>query len=345
MVLLLLAGMGVFAYLITQVFGGDGQTAVFVWLGGCGLALAFPLLALALAVRAFRGIAAPLASLMEAADAVAEGDFGVRVPEHGPGDFGRLAHAFNRMAKELDRAEQQRRNLTADVAHELRTPLHIIQGNLEGMVDGIYEPSEEQIGMILDETLQLARLVDDLQTLSLAETGQLSLVLEALSVSDLLNDVKTSFSGPAEEAGIHITLSNAEELQGLELVGDAGRLDQVLSNLVANAVRHTHPGGVIEIGASDSPWGVRITIRDTGEGISSQDLPYVFDRFWKGDRSVSGSTGAGAGLGLAIARQLVQAHGGDIWVESEPGAGTLFTIDLPGDRERSGGPRQAPAVQ
>jgi two-component system sensor histidine kinase BaeS len=328
---LLLGGMAALAFLLARFSGGDVQTAALVWLGGCGLSLALPLLAAALAVRAFRGIATPLAEVMAAADAVAEGDLSVRVPQHSPGDFGRLAQSFNRMAEELEHADLQRRNLTADVAHELRTPLHIIQGNLEGVLDGVYEPTPEHIDATLDETRALARLVDDLRTLSLAEAGQLPLVWEPVDVPELLADVSTSFSGQAEAAGIDLSVEVGEDPPSMEITADVGRLDQVLSNLIANGLRYTPPGGAITLRAEPLEGGVRIIVADTGEGIPSEDLPYIFDRFWRGDRSRSHAGGAGSGLGLAIARQLIHAHGGRISVQSQPDQGTIFTIELPAD--------------
>jgi two-component system sensor histidine kinase BaeS len=343
-VLLVLGGMAALAFLLTRLAGGDEHIAGLVWVGGCGLSLALPILALGLAVRAFRRIATPLAEVMSAADAVANGDLSVRVPVHGPGDFQRLAVSFNRMTAELARADQQRRNLTADVAHELRNPLHIIQGNLEGIIDGVYEPTPEHVNATLEETRALARLVDDLNTLSLAEAGQLPMKWEPVDVPALLADVSTSFSGPADAAGIVLT---AVSTPGLTLTADIGRLDQVLGNLVANALRHTPRGGTITLRAepvnpAGEPDAVRIVVSDTGEGIPAEDLPYVFDRFWRGDRSRARAGGAGSGLGLAIARQLIHAHDGRIGVDSAVGRGTTFTIELPADHLDPGGPSSIP---
>jgi signal transduction histidine kinase len=329
MALLVLGGMGTLAFLLSRLFGGGGRAAVLTWVGGCGLSLALPLLAAALARRAFQDIATPLADVMSAADAVAEGDLSVRIPARGPHEFGRLARSFNRMVAELERSDQQRRNLTADVAHELRTPLHIIQGNLEGVLDGVYQSTTDHIGATLEETRLLTRLVEDLRTLSLAEAGQLVLVQERVDVAELLADVGTSFSGQAEAAGIDLRVEIVGGPSDLTITGDAGRLDQVLSNLMANAVRYTHSGGNITLRAEPLNDGIRIIVRDTGEGIPAEDVPYVFDRFWRGDRSRSRAGGTGSGLGLAIARQLVQAHGGWIEIESELGEGTTFTIELP----------------
>jgi two-component system OmpR family sensor kinase/two-component system sensor histidine kinase BaeS len=324
---LILGGMAALGFLFSRLFEGSGKMAVTLWFGGCGLVLALALLAGLLARRTFRNIAIPLADVMTAADAVAEGDLSVRVEENKPGEFGQLARSFNRMVGELERSDQQRRNLTADVAHELRTPLHIIQGNLEGVLDDVYEPTEEHIQATLEETQQLSRLVEDLRTLSLAEAGQLPLVRESVDVTELLADVRTSFSGQAEAAGIDLRVEIGGNLP--TITGDVGRLDQVLGNLVANAVRHTPSGGQIILDAEPIKRGVRIRVSDTGEGIPAEYLPHIFDRFWKGDRSRTRAGGAGSGLGLAIAWQLVNAHGGTICVESEPEKGTTFAIELP----------------
>ena len=335
-VLLVVGGMAALAFTLTRFFGGDGQTATFVWVGGIVLALGLPFLAVALALEAFQRIAVPLADLMMAAEAVAQGDLSARVEVRQHGQFSLLAESFNRMLEELERADRRRRNLTADVAHELRTPLHIIQGNLEGVLDDVYEPDKEHIEATLEEARALARLVEDLRTLSLAEAGQLPLVGETVDVVELLADVGTSFSGQAAAAGIDLRVEPGldpgradGDQAALTITGDVGRLDQVVSNLVANAIRHTPAGGAITLQAKPIPDGVRITVQDTGEGIPAEDLPYIFDRFWKGDRSRSRASGAGSGLGLAIARQLVQAHGGWIDAQSEVGEGTRFIIELP----------------
>lgn len=324
-VLLFLLGLAGLAYVLTNLFGGDGQATFLVWLAGCGMALAFPLLAVFIVMRSFRSTFDPLAKVMAAADEVAEGDFSVRVPERGSGEFGRLARSFNRMVAELERADTQRRNLMADVAHELRTPLHIMQGNLEGIADGVYEADEEQIEVLSAEIGQLSRLVEDLRTLSLAEAGQLPMKWEQVDVPELLADVATSFSGQAEAAGVNLEYSVDREAAPLHIQGDPGRLDQVLGNLVANALDHTPPDGEIHMHGSRNQEGILIEVSDNGSGIAAEDLPYIFDRFWRGE----GARQAGSGLGLAIAKYLVQAHGGEISVESQLNEGTTFTIRLP----------------
>ena len=325
---LFLLGMAGLAYVLTNLFGGGGQATALVWVIGCGMAVAFPLLVGLTAMRTFRSMFDPLAKVMAAADAVADGDFSVRVPERGAGEFGRLSRSFNRMVSELERADRQRRNMTADVAHELRTPLHIMQGNLEGIADGVYAADEEQIERLLGETRQLARLVEDLRTLSLAEAGQLPMKWEPLDLQEMLADVATSFSGQAEAAGVGLSCEVIGEAEQVKIMGDAGRLDQVLSNLVANALDHTPTGGMIHIQAARFEEGIEIDVSDTGSGIAAEDQEYIFDRFWRGE----GGRQTGSGLGLAIAKHLVQAHRGEIGVESKLNRGTTFTIRLPGNQ-------------
>jgi len=329
--ILILVASGVISFLTFHFTGnvGDGEyngPPVWIWLR-C-LAVLLPVIAVGAGLRAFRSVATPLAEIMDAADAVAGGNLHVSVQERGSREFRQLARSFNRMSAELARTDEQRRNLAADVAHELRTPLHIIQGNLEGILDGVYQATPEHIEATLDETRLLARLVEDLRTLSLAESGQLPLRRERVDVGDLLADVTTSFSGQAEAAGIELRVENGTT-ESLTIQGDAGRLDQVLSNLVSNAIRHTPQGGRITLRARTVDGFVQMTIVDTGEGIAAADLPFIFDRFWRADRARTHGGGASSGLGLSIANQLIKAHGGKIEVASQVGQGTTFTITLP----------------
>lgn len=330
MVLLLIAALAIAGFLFsTRMDHGRAPLGAVIWLAGCGLIFTLPLIAIYVGRRAFRRIAAPLADLMAASNAVAQGDLTVRVSEQVPGQFNQLARSFNHMTEELARVEQQRRNLTADVAHELRTPLHIIQGNLEGIIDGVYDPTADHIDATLEETRRLARLIDDLQTLSQVEMGRLTLHLEPVDVAELLQDAATSFSGQAEAQGIELVV----ELPGGKMVvlGDNGRLLQILSNLLVNALRHTPSGGHILLKAAQDGENVQLLVRDNGEGIPSDDLPFIFDRFWRGDRARtrSSDSGSGGGLGLAIAKQLVLAHHGTITATSQPHQHTTFTITLP----------------
>jgi two-component system sensor histidine kinase BaeS len=331
MALLILGGIAILAWLIALWLIGDSQMPVLIWIGGALLGVALPLVGWGIAGHAFQDIARPLADLMDAADAVAKGDLHVHVSEESPGDFGTLAQTFNRMARELERAEVQRRNLTADVAHELRTPLHIIQGNLEGLLDGVYQPTAEHINAILDETRWLARLIDDLRILSLAESGKLVLHKEVIAVDELLADISTSFSGQAEAKGIRLCIAKNDQMSGVTVNADVGRLYQVFGNLVVNALRYTPPGGTITLQGERVQGFVRLIVHNTGHGIAPEDLPSIFDRFWRGDPARSRTEGVGGGLGLAIARQLVLAHGGRIEVESQPGQGATFIVLLPSD--------------
>jgi signal transduction histidine kinase len=305
----------------------------FRWIGPL-LVFAFLLL---IALRRLGALAAhrytvPLSETMKAADALAEGDLSARVPEGGSGEFRRFTRSFNRMAQALEISDRQRRELLADVAHELRTPLTVIQGNLEGLRDGVYKATPEHLEMVLDETQKLSRLVDDLRLLTLAEAGQLPLDLQVLDVPQLLADVRDAFACQAREAGLHLALDMPASLP--PLVADPQRLGQVLGNLVANALRHTPPGGHVTLGATlppdgDAPHAVRLWVADTGQGIPAADLPRIFDRFWRGDPARSHEAGTGSGLGLAIAKSLIEAHGGRIWAESQVEQGTIVSCVLP----------------
>ncbi len=278
---------------------------------------------------AARRITSPLSETMKATDALARGDLSARVPVEGSGEFRHFVRSFNHMAEALETADRQRRELLADVAHELRTPLTIIQGNLEGLRDGVYEATPEHLELVLDETRQLSRLVDDLRLLTLAEAGQLSLDFQRLDVPQLLADVRDAFAFQADEAGIALLLEVPDSLPSL--TADPQRLEQVLGNLATNALRHTPPGGEVTLGATEvsGAKALRLWIADTGEGIATEDLRRVFDRFWRGDPARSHGLGAGSGLGLAIAKSLVEAHGGHIWAESQVGEGTTVSCLLP----------------
>jgi len=274
-----------------------------------------------------RGMSRPLTNLTAATQAVAAGDLSVRVPVHYHGEVRELAIAFNAMTEELARTDELRRNLTADVAHELRTPLSVIRGKLEGVLDGVYPSTPEHLSPILEETKLLARLVEDLRLLSLAETGQLPLEKRATDVGALLRDAQVNFGPQAADRGVRLALDLPSELP--EVMADRRRVAQVLGNLLTNALRHTPSGGCVTLSAAASEGMMRVTVADTGAGIPPEDLPYIFERFWRGEKSRS-RAGGGAGLGLAIAKHLIQAHGGEIGVETdEMGEGTTFYFTLP----------------
>ena len=297
------------------------------WLLLCGAPCGLVIVGLVIIINLYIRFGRPMEELFAAINAVGEGNLAARVPENRSDMFSDLSKRFNKMVAELERAEQQRRNLTADIAHELRTPLHLIQGNLEGILDGIYEPTAEHINNTLDETRLLTRLANDLQMLSLAETGHLPLHPRPFAAADLLADLTTSFGAQATAQGLALVTRAGPDVP---LTADYDRLNQVLSNLIANALRYTPTGGQVELAAeplAEPPGAVRLTVRDTGAGIAPEDLPFIFDRLWRGDKSRSDRVHTG--LGLAIARQLVQAHGGQIEAQSTLGQGTTFTIDLP----------------
>jgi signal transduction histidine kinase len=298
-----------------------------IWLLVCGAPVAVVILAVFTLFTLYMRFGKPLGDMFNAIDSVAEGNLSVRVKENKSDMFSELVKRFNKMVEELERAEQQRRNLTADIAHELRTPLHIIQGNLEGVLDGVYEATPDHINNTLDETKLLARLVEDLQTLSLAETGQLPLHPTRFLLADLMHDLTSSFSAQAKAQGVELSSRLADSAQDLN--ADYDRLNQVLSNLISNALRHTPSGGKISIEAESiqgQERSARIKVKDSGAGIPSDDLPFIFDRFWRGDKSRSDRSNSG--LGLAISKQLILAHKGTIEVEGDVGKGTCFTIEL-----------------
>lgn len=321
---LFVGGAAALLYLLFSEYSGIRN----FWLLFCGAPAVVAVFGIAAIFSLYTRFGRPLEALFKTINAVEAGDLSARVPEKNSDMFSDLIKRFNKMVGELERAEQQRRNLTADIAHELRTPLHVIQGNLEGLLDGVYQPTPEHVNNTLDETRLLTRLVNDLQTLSLAETGQLPLHPSRFLLADLVDDLTTSFSSQAASQDIDLQTSISDPHQ--QLAADYDRLNQVLSNLISNALRHTPAAGTItiETGSGSNPdRSVRIVVKDTGAGIASADLPFIFDRFWRGDKSRTGRTHSG--LGLAITKQLIQAQNGTIEVQSEVGQGTTFTIDLP----------------
>lgn len=277
-----------------------------------------------------RGLSAPLGRLAAAVRRISGGRLDERVAVKGAAEFVELAAAFNDMAANLQQAETLRRNLVADIAHELRTPLSIIQGNLQAILDDIYPLDKAEIADIYEETLILNRLISDLRELAQAEAGQLSLDLEPTDLTSLVAKAVDLFAELAREKSIRLQVDLPPHLP--PLLADQHRLQQVLHNLIANALRYTPPAGAIKILVDEDQPGrvVRVSVRDTGPGIPAQDLPHVFDRFWRADKARSREQG-GSGLGLAIARQLIEAHGGQIGVESEglAGRGSCFWFTLP----------------
>lgn len=268
-----------------------------------------------------RRFGSPLGDVVSAAERAGSGDLSVRVREAGPPFLRSIARAFNTMLGRLKTQDDQRRQLMADIAHELRTPLSVIQGRLEGIVDGVYPSNDEQIKQLLDDTRVLSRLVEDLRTLANAESGAFVLQREPTDLAVLIADVMSSFRAQAEAKHVTLTRTIADGVPIIEL--DPVRMREVLTNVIANALQHTSEGGSVSVTVSPIESGIRIQVIDTGEGIDAADLPKIFDRFSKGPQS------RGSGLGLAIARRLVVAHGGTIEAASERGRGTTITMALP----------------
>jgi two-component system OmpR family sensor kinase/two-component system sensor histidine kinase BaeS len=283
------------------------------------------IVALLLGLLLARQLTAPLRALTDAVHRLAGGDV-PQVEVRGQDEIAELGQAFNQMARSLARQEELRRNLMADIAHELRTPLTVIRGDLEAFLDGVFEPTPEALASLQEETLLLARLVDDLRALAQAEAGQLKLAWESTDLAELLGGIVESFDLQAAAQGQSLILDLPLELPLVE--ADPVRVRQVVANLVSNALGHAPESGQVVVSGAPRPDRVQISVADDGPGIAPEELPHVFDRFWRGGKPRI----EGSGLGLAIARELVRAHGGRIWVESEPGEGTTFFFALPLER-------------
>ena len=270
--------------------------------------------------RTVRGVAVPVGDLIAAAGRVEVGGYDARVPERGPRQMRSVARAFNAMAVRLEAHESQRRQLLADVTHELRNPLTVMQGNIEALIDGVHPTDAAHLELILDESKVLARLIDDLRTLSLAEAGALALVREPIDVATVAKDVLAASADRAKRAGVDLRPVEA----GTAMAdADPLRIREVLSNLVGNSLRYTPSGGSISI-ALRAGTMVEVSVRDTGAGIAPDALERVFERYSRSTES------PGAGLGLAIAKSLIEAHGGTIRAESADGQGTRVVFTLPG---------------
>lgn len=282
-----------------------------------------------------RRLTSPLRRLVSAIEQIKEGRHGVQIPVTTKDEYGEVASAFNRMSLQLGRAEDARRNLVADVAHELRTPLSIMRGKMDMLQQQGEAIEPEQLLPLQDELIRLTRLVDDLHQLSLAEAGKLSFEFSRTDVRALLEQTLERLLPRAQDAGIAMTL--VSQAGSTMIPVDSGRITQVFLNLLTNAVRHTPHGGSIQVILSEAqdangrPW-LEIAVKDTGTGISPEHLPNLFDRFYRADASRSRHSG-GMGLGLAIAKEFVAAHQGTIDAESSPGEGTTFRVRLPYSRE------------
>jgi two-component system OmpR family sensor kinase len=276
-----------------------------------------------------RRLTAPLNQLAEAAQAIGARDLSRRVAVRGSQEFVAVAQAFNNMADALERAERLRRNLVADVAHELRTPLSVLRGSLRAILDNVYSLDKAEVARLYDQTRVLSRLVDDLQELTLAEAHQLRMNLQPVDLVSLVRDMTQTFGPIAESEGITFEVKTPEQMPLIN--ADAVRLTQVLHNLLMNALRHMPTGGTVYLSAEAENGAAQLVVRDTGDGIPPEHLPHVFDRFYSADHTRNRRVSGGAGLGLTIARAIVEAHKGQIAVTSDGivGHGTTFTIRLP----------------
>ncbi len=290
------------------------------------------LAAVALSLLLAHQISSPIRALTSAARRMAGGDFEGRVPVRSRDELGDLAVAFNSMAEAVGRQEMLRRQMAADVAHELRNPLAVIQANLEAMLDGVRPLSTDALADVHEETQLLARLISDLRDLSLAETGQLPLQRRPTNLAELARASVARFASRAEEKDVRLAVEATDGLPQVE--ADPDRIFQVLGNLLDNALRHTLPGGevVVRLEAGAQPGTLHVTVRDTGSGIPEEHLPNVFERFYRADRARTRTNG-GSGLGLAVVKQLIEAHGSRVWAESQRGKGATFGFALPAASE------------
>ena len=301
----------------------DAALRTALWRAIAGAAGLAALLALVTGLLVARRITRPLERLIAVTRAMGRGDRAARVgPISAPGELGELATAFDQMANTLDRQEQLRRDLVADVAHELRTPIAVLQAGHEALLDGVTEPTPGQLASLRDEVLRLARMVGDLQTLAAADAAALQLTLSRQDLAGVAASAADSLAGRFETAGIALE----RQLTPVEVLADAGRLHQVITNLLTNALKFTPAGGRVTVRTAPAGAAAVLQVTDTGTGIPADELPRIFDRFWRGRGAARIS---GSGIGLAVAAELASAHGGTLEAHSEPGHGAQLTLALP----------------
>ena len=314
---------------VTVQFGpglgtADTRLRTEFWRAIAGAAGLAALLALVVAIAVSRHLTRPVERLIEVANAVGGGDRSARVGALGGGstELANLAETFDEMADALDRQEQLRRYLVADVAHELRTPVAVLQAGHEALVDGVVEPTPVQLASLRDEVLRLARMVDDLQTLAAAEAAALQLTLREEDLAEMAATAADSLAGRFESS----QLALERHLDRAPVRADARWMHQVITNLLTNAAKFTPAGGRVMLSTSLDDGRAVLSVADTGVGIPADQLPHIFERFWRG----SNPTGAGgSGVGLAVVSELVRGHGGEISVDSTAGEGTVMVVSLP----------------
>lgn len=285
------------------------------------------LLAFILGAILSRTITRPIRELTKATHEMAGGKLGQQVPVRSRDEIGELAASFNKMNNDLARSFNLRKQMTADIAHELRTPLALIIGHAEGVHDGVLPPSKENFEIIREEAERLEQLVNDLRTLSLADAGELTVEFQPVDISKFLGDIQAHYLAPFNQKRITLNLTPAPVILKADL--DPSRFSQVLTNILDNALRYTPEGGRVDMRIRQDEDRVEISIRDSGDGVTAEDAAHLFDRFYRADESRNRDAG-GSGLGLAIAKSIVEMHKGRIWAESETGKGLKVIIQLPG---------------
>jgi two-component system, OmpR family, sensor histidine kinase BaeS len=298
----------------------SNRTLLYGALIGAGIALL-------LGVILSRTLTRPIRELTRATHAVAQGDLNQQVPVRSDDELGELAQAFNTMSAELSRSVNARRQMTADIAHELRTPLSLILGHAEAVHDGVLPPNRANFEIIREEAARLEHLVNDLRILSLADAGELNISLQPVQPEGLLQEVAALYQVQTQRKNIRLALDIASPLPPIEV--DPGRMTQVLTNIVDNALRHTPEGGQITLSAQERDEQVELAVQDSGPGLKADELDRIFNRLYRTDAARQREGDGGSGLGLAIARSIVQAHGGQVFAESTMGEGLRVTLRLP----------------